>query len=344
MNAPILLNQPLTSWIYLLISTIVGLSIGKLVGFGITYQLKTTYKKTGTKLDDVLANSLKAPLTLLAGGAGLFAGLQFLTLTSFYSQLVEKGFRAYVILVGGLFTLAVIDNLQKFYAKVWVRRTASKLDDAMLPLVTKVVKIVVAALFLLSTLNTLGVNTTSVLASFGIGGLAIALGSQDTLSDLFGSLSVFSDKPFRVGDLIKLVIGGKAYVGYVEELTLRSARVRTLEGTVLAIPNRKLAEAIIENLTLSPKRRVILEFDLAPDLTSDTIRKALQMIRKSLIEADYVSGNSRVHLIGMGKRGWQIEVNFVLDEESYTRFNEIREHILFDIQKSLDTSGVKIAF
>lgn len=331
-------QQTLENWVLFLVCLAGGFLVGELLAWLINLWLKYYCQRNQTKLDDALAESLRNPITLLLGGIGALVGLRYLDLDLATLTQAYQGFRAFVILIGGYFTVSFISSLGRFYGQVWVRRTETGIDDILLPLIIKGLNLLVALLFILTALNTIGVDTTGFLAGMGIGGIALAMASKDSLSDLFGSLSVFADRPFQVGGLIVVTDGTEEYKGYVEEVTLRSTRLRTLDGTMVAIPNRKLAEATIENLSQAPRRRVVLEIELAPSIPADDIRKALQSIRSSLHENKHVPDGFRAHLTGVGEKGWKIEVNFVLDEKSYTRFNEIREHTLFEVQSGLEAA------
>ena len=119
-------------------------------------------------------------------------------------------------------------------------------------------------------------NVTGLLASLSIGGLAVGLAAQDTLSNLFGAVAIFADKPFRVGDRIQL----DAIDGTVEAIGLRSTRVRNLDGHLVAIPNRTVANASIINVSKRPNIKTVMNIGVTYDTTAAQVERAMQVIRE----------------------------------------------------------------
>ena len=126
----------------------------------------------------------------------------------------------------------------------------------------------------LVTLDNIGMNITAAIASLSIGGLAIGLAAQDTLANLFGAVAVFVDKPFRIGDRIKV----ESVEGDVETIGLRSTRVRTLDGHLASIPNKSVGNTTIVNVTERPTIKTEMNIGLTYDTSSEKLRLALRII------------------------------------------------------------------
>jgi len=161
-------------------------------------------------------------------------------------------------------------------------QTESKTDDQIVPFVKESVKIIVMIISLFSILGAVfNLDITSLIAGLGIGGLAIALAAKESLENLLGSFTIFLDKPFVIGDLIKV---GEVE-GNVEKIGFRSTRIRTLEKTFVTVPNKKLVDTELDNLTNREIRRIKFDIGLRYDTPLDTIQKIIAEI-KLFIEND----------------------------------------------------------
>jgi MscS family membrane protein len=162
---------------------------------------------------------------------------------------------------------------------IWQHRAEAShegvLDMQLFPVMRKTLKIFVGVVAILVTSQNLGMNVTGLLASLSIGGLAVGLAAQDTLSNLFGAVAIFADKPFRVGDRIQL----DAIDGTVEAIGLRSTRVRNLDGHLVAIPNRTVANASIINISKRPNIKTVMNIGVTYDTSAAQVERAMQIIR-----------------------------------------------------------------
>jgi MscS family membrane protein len=200
--------------------------------------------------EDVVGR-MQGPLTWAASGAVLLVGIPDLQLgvrSSLYLNTVAQAILSVAIMV---IFLRVVDMMTDM-AKAKAEETDTKMDDQLIPLASRALKVVIWALGLLSILDNLGVDVTSLLAGVTISGLAIALAAKDTVENLFGSMMIFVDRPFQIGDYI--VVGGNE--GTVEEVGFRSTRLRTVLGTVVTIPNGSIATARVDNWGLRTARRI----------------------------------------------------------------------------------------
>ena len=157
-------------------------------------------------------------------------------------------------------------------------RTDNRLDDQIVPLLRKAAKTFLAVLAFILMAQNLGYSVSGLLAGLGIGGLALAMAAKDTLANLFGSLMILIDRPFHQGDWITFPGGD----GVVEEIGLRSTRIRTFAKTVVSIPNQALANATVENHSLMPKRRIKFTLGVTYDSTVDQVRALVQRIEEFL--------------------------------------------------------------
>ena len=202
------------------------------------------------------------------------------------------------------------------------------------------VALVVIVAFL-ATLGILGFNLTTVLAGLGIGGIAIAFAAQKTLENLFGGISVLADEVIRVGDSCRF--GDR--VGTVEDISLRSTRIRTIERTQLSIPNGALATMNIENLTRRDKILFNPTLGVRCETTADQLRFLLAEIRRMLYEHPKVeTDTARIRFASFDNSALSLEVFSYVLTRDYAEFTAIREDVLLRILDIVDKSGSGFAF
>jgi MscS family membrane protein len=150
------------------------------------------------------------------------------------------------------------------------------LDLQIFPVIRKSLKVFIVVVAALVTTQNLGMNVTGLLASLSIGGLAVGLAAQDTLSNLFGAVALFADKPFRVGDRIQL----DSVDGTVEAIGLRSTRIRNLDGHLVAVPNRTMANASITNISKRPNIKTVMNVGVTYATPAERVERAMVIIEE----------------------------------------------------------------
>ena len=205
----------------------------------------------------------------------------------------------------------------------------------------RLLKALVVIVAILAALGVLGFNLTTVLAGLGIGGIAIAFAAQKTLENLFGGISVLADEVIRVGDTCRF--GDR--VGIVEDISLRSTRIRTVERTELSIPNGALATMNIENLTRRDKILFNPTLGMRCETTADQLRFVLAEIRRMLFEHPKVDSDSaRIRFASFDASSLSLEIfSYVLTREM-AEFTAIREDLLLRIMAIVQKSGTDFAF
>lgn len=222
-------------------------------------------------------------LTILMWGA-LFNLVTFPTKLDTYIGHILKGLIAF-------FIIRMIYNLIDATGNVLMNysaKTGSQFDNQLVPFAEKTAKGVIVVLGFLIVLQSFGLNVVSLLAGLGLGGLALALAAQDTAANLFGSVTILLDRPFSVGDLIKV----KDLEGTVEEIGLRSTRIRTLYNSVITVPNGTMAKEYIDNMGVRPARRIRLFLGLTYDTTPEKMEAFCKTVENYLKSYDEVIGDS----------------------------------------------------
>jgi MscS family membrane protein len=226
----------------------------------------------------------------------------------------------------------------QFRLRLEARR--STLTRSVLPLASRVAKITIFIFAVTAIIASWGYNTSTILAGLGIGGIAIALAAQKTIENLFGGVAVISDRPVAVGDFCKF--GDR--VGTVEDIGLRSTRVRTLDRTLVSIPNAEFSSMVLENF--SPRDKVWFHptLNLRRDTTPDQLRRVLEAIRGILTEDHKVEiGALPVRFIGAGSYSLDIEIFAYIRTADYDEFLKIQQDLLLRIMDAISAAGTALA-
>jgi MscS family membrane protein len=272
------------AWLALLGSIFAGLVAGKLVQT-ILRRLGDRLAARGWAARASLFGGVASPISLALLTLGLTVGLGFLYF--------EPGLRAFAdSILRFLYILALAWALYNFVDLVEVglrqvtQRTASSLDDMVVPLIRKALRVFLVVVFTLVVAQfVFGLDITGWLAGLGIAGLAVSLAAQDSIKNLFGSLTVFFDQPFRVGDWIKF--GG--HDGTVEEIGFRSTRLRTAEGHLVTVPNMKFIDNSVENVAARTFFRRTLDVPIARDTPPEKVERAVRIVEGILAEPELAS-------------------------------------------------------
>jgi len=202
-------------------------------------------------------------------------------------------------------------------------------------------KALLAILFVAALLRAFGVNVTAGLAALGVGGLAIALGAQKLIENLIGSLTIIADGPVRIGDFCRF----GTTLGTVEEIGIRSTRIRTLDRTLLTVPNGEFAALHIENFSKRDRFWFHPILNLRYETSVDQMRYVLQSLRSMLAEHPKVEPSTlRVRLIGLAAYSLDVEIFAYVYASDYANFLEIQESLLLSCMEVVEDSGTGFAF
>jgi MscS family membrane protein len=222
------------------------------------------------------------------------------------------------------------------------KSTETRVDDMLIPFVKGGVKLLVVIMGFFTVMGTVfNLNVVTLIGGLGIGGLAVALAAKETLENLLGSFMIFLDKPFVVGEQVK--IGDLE--GVVESIGFRSTRIRTFERAEVSVPNKKMIDAELENLTKREHRRARFVIGLTYDTPTDTVKKIIDeiqtaILRHSLVEKETVW----VRFKEFGASALEIQVNYFVHTQLVEQFLEVREEINYQIVRIVKNNNAQFAF
>ncbi len=329
---------PLWQWIAVLLAIPAAAGIGWLVLVLLEIPVRWWARRRG-QVEIANWRSVSAPAWLLAGTLIHQVFIRYLGVAilprHYYFQLTSI---LLIISVTWIFWRVVRWSLQRMRNRALVRGRAG--TGTLMLLGERILKAMIFGVGVLAVLGDLGFNMSTALAGLGIGGLAIGFGAQKTIENLFGGVSVLADEVFRVGDVCRF--GDRN--GVVEDIGLRSTRIRTEERTLLAIPNGTVATINLENLSRRDKILFKTTLGLRPESKADHVRYVLAEIRRLLYSHPKVETKTvRVRLIDVAGSALSVELLSYILTRDFNEFAAIREDLLLRIMDVMEDSGGGLA-
>ncbi|EDY84329.1 transporter, MscS family [Verrucomicrobiia bacterium DG1235] len=297
-------------------------------------------ERTAWTFDDKLIPAMTGPIGAMVYVIGFFLSISVLSLTSGMDLVVLRIFQASTMTVLFWGLLRLVDVFAEVMVDVAKQRDMGVYH--FIPLIKKTARVFLIVVAVVLVVQNLGYSVGSLLAGMGIGGLALALAAQESLANFFGSVSIVADRPFKVGDWIQV---GDRVDGDVEEIGLRSTKVRTWAKSQLTIPNKVLANEIIENWSRMPKRRVKQYLGVTYSTSPENMEGLVEDIRKLLREDEGVNQDFiLVNFTDFGDSALQILVYYFTSTTAWLEHMDIRQRINLKLMKAVADRGSSIAF
>jgi MscS family membrane protein len=285
------------------------------------------------------SQGFRGPLRVALIVAGMRLALEYASPATLSRTFIERAM-GMILALAVAWAGAVAVNL---IAERWRSRLDPRIQAisfSVLPLGRQILKLSFFLIAILSVLSAWGYNTTAILAGVGVGGIAIALAAQKTIEDLFGGVSVISDRPVLVGDVCRF--GDRT--GTVMHIGLRSTRIRTPDRTIISVPNGQFATMTLENISGRDKIWFHPTINLRRHTTSDQLLQVLTSFRQVLIGHPKVeTGNIPVRFIGVGPYSLDVEVVAYVTTADYDEFLEIQQELLLQILQAVERAGTALA-
>jgi MscS family membrane protein len=300
--------------------------------------LRPLARRTHSALDDVLVESMRTPLQLLIALAAYRAGIVWIAPSYLLRTYLARILTGIIYLSFAWVFIRLIDAITtKLVVAMTGRQKASA--ASIMPLTRRTLKAIVVGIALLATLGSWGYDTTALLAGLGVGGLAVAFAAQKTLENLFGGVAVTTDKPVLVGDFCRY--GDK--LGTVEDIGLRSTRIRTLDRTVVTVPNGEFSSLQIENFGKRDKMSFRPILQLRRDTTAQQLRAVLPRIRQMLLDRPDIERTPRVRLLTIAPNSLDVEIFSYVLTPDYDEFLMKQEELILNLLEILSQEGVSLS-
>jgi MscS family membrane protein len=345
-------GNPLSNYVWCFGILVVGILFRQLISKGLSwlaYKVLRNYAKEEVGYKKFL-ELLRKPFSFFIALVTIYFAFSQLTFPIHWNigPIEEWGLRMFLMRVMQTFIVVsftwIILRIIDFGGLILMHRalkTESRTDDQIIPFIKESIKIVVMIFSLFSILGAVyNLNITSLIAGLGIGGLAIALAAKESLENLLGSFTIFLDKPFVIGDLIKV---GEVE-GNVEKIGFRSTRIRTLEKTFVTVPNKKLVDTDLDNLTNREIRRIKFDLALRYDTPIASIQNIINdtrvMIENDPLRFDEVS----VYLYEFGNSAFIVRVIYFANTAIWKDYMEMRERINYNILQIVNKHKAQFAY
>ncbi len=331
----IFLNNTVLSWL-----TALGIALGTMLALHlvkkvVVHRLGIIAARTDTKLDDVAVAALQATKPLVIVIMGLYAGSTVLAL-----PVAAKLFATRFAIVTGLIQAAIWGNtaLRAYLTEYYGNNASDPARATSAAAVGFIARMVLWIVILLMILDNLGVNITTLVASLGIGGIAVALAVQNILGDLFASLSIVLDKPFVIGDFVIV----DKFLGTIEYVGLKTTRIRSLSGEQLVFSNADLLKSRLQNMTRMNRRRVVFGFGVTFATPTATLRAIPPMLTE-VVKAQQQISFDRAHFSGIGPSSYNFEVVYWVESPDYLRYMDIQQEIYLQLLDRLAEQDIQLA-
>jgi len=327
-------------WLALPLLAVLALVVGRVVGAFATRLLHRLFRRTPTRWDEALLSRTSPALTLLFSVAAAALLLSWLGLRPPADAAVRS-------LLGAIATLGVFWVLWRAVSvweellneRPWAKDNPSA--RSLLSVTRNLARVFVAVTGLVATLAVLGYPVATVLAGLGIGGIAIAFGAQKTIENLFGSIALAADQPFRVGDFVRV----EDFSGHVERIGMRSTQIRTLDRTLVSLPNGKLADMRIEDFAARDRIRFATTLQLAYGTSEEQVRRVVSGIDALLRATPKVWPETVVaSFAALSPSSLDVEVMCWFETPDFAEFRELRQQVLFGILRIVGEAGTSFAF
>lgn len=326
-------------WLFAFLFALGGFILSKIVYWIFKKFVSKVTAKTKTKVDDLLIDMLEEPIMYAIVILGFWLGFRKLELPESATSFMEHVFTFVFIFNITWLVARTIDAFFQEYLVPLTARSESDFDDQIIPIIRKGVRGLIWSLGIVIGLDNAGFDIMALIAGLGIGGLALALAAQDTVKNIFGGIMIFIDKPFKLNERIKV----NGFDGTVQEVGIRSTRIRTLEGRLVTMPNATFSETSIENVTAEPTRKVVLNLGLTYDTTPEKMEEAINTLKTLVV--DFQDKIKEDHLISFNNFGdFSLGILFIYYIKPGADIFKTQSEMNLEILKRFNSKGLEFAF
>ncbi|MBN2716751.1 MAG: mechanosensitive ion channel family protein [Deltaproteobacteria bacterium] len=331
-------------WVYLasLGSIVVGFGGRKLVHVLFKRLIRLT-EKTAVKFDDIFITALAKPVEWAVALGGIFVSLLILPFPKApidFDRFITAMMSSVALVLVIWFCTRLVDGIADWW-DTKAAQTESRLDDQLVPIIRKSLKAFLYVIGVVLILQNLGYSVSSLLAGLGIGGLAMAMAAKDTVANLFGSLVIFLDKPFQVGDWIEM----GSVEGTVEEIGLRTTRIRTFANSVISVPNSAFTTDPCNNWSRMKKRRIKMSIGVTYSTPSRKLDQLVNEIRQLIADNPKIRNDFYlVNFDNFGPSSLDIFIYCFTETTNWGEFLQAKQEFMLSIMDKVASMGLSFAF
>ena len=333
----------------ILLVMLTTMAAGRVAQFFINSYAQHRDKKSGAAVLTLFLRCLTKPISVAIFALGLFICEMLLvfgdegisaSIEIYWTKAVEA-----VAAIAFAYALYRLVDVIEYYLQRWTSKTKTKLDDMLVPVIRKSLRVtiaIIAALWIADGI--LGAEIRAILLSAGVGGIAIALAARDTIANFFGSITIFADRPFQIDELVKI----DGHYGPVEEVGFRSTRMRTLEGHLVTVPNSIVANSIVENVGKRPFIRRTSNITITYDSGQQGAKRAVEIIKEILADVPEINTDPdkppRVYFNDFNDWSLNIYMSYWVKPPDYWLYQQVNERVNLEMMKRFEAEGIEFAF
>lgn len=332
-------GNTLGTWAISLLIILGAVIISKIVYFIISKVIKGYTKKSKGKFDDIIVDMVEEPIVFAIIIIGVWYGIAYLDMPEKFSNFIGKVYYILITFNVAWLITRLFDALVKEYLAPKVSQTDSDLDDQLLPIARKGIKGTIWIIAIVVGLNNAGYDVGALIAGLGLGGLAFAMAAKDSVANLFGGFTIFTDKPFTIHDRIQV----KGFDGTVEEIGIRSTRLKTLAGRMVTIPNAVFANEAIENVSSEDARKITVDLGLTYDTTPEKLEESIKIIKEIALANESIE-NDRIVSTFLSFGDSALIVRLVYYIRKGESVYDTQSAVNMEILKQFTAAGLDFAF
>lgn len=320
---------------------LVFVSVAVLLRFAkwfLTARIKRLVEKSSNTIDDFLFTLIESWDNKVILVISAYFGMQFISASSKTVTVIEKS----LLFIIGLYLVLSLQKLLRFLIRRYIDKRKlqeEQFDETIMLFLQKALSILLWVMALLVFLQNLGFQLTAILGGLGIGGIAIAFAVQSILEDVFSSISIYFDRPFKIGDFI--VIGTDS--GTVQKIGIKSTRIKTLQGEELIVSNKELTQSRVQNFKKMSERRIVFEFSVEYETAAKKLEKIPKLV-KQIFEKTEMADLGRVHFKNLGESSLVYEVVYHVKSSEYLVYMDTQQEVNLSLLKSFEKEGIKFAY
>jgi MscS family membrane protein len=299
------------------------------------------FKKTWKEIKE---NTFYMALKSFFRVSGIYIAILFLRPTfGFSADFILIVTKIYKVIV----TITIANSLansitrKSRFIKIIREKSDKDINDSGARILVRVIKTLIYIIAIFVVFAEIGYDLSGLVTGLGLGSIVLTLAAQDTIKNLLGGIIIFMDKPFRVGEMIKVL----TYQGTVEDMTLRSTRIRTLDNSLIQIPNSLIASESVENLSKFKRRRYILELELVLNTKMDKIDILKEKIHENLMRNEHIFKDTiNIHFTEITSNGFKIIIGCYFDVSDYMEYLDLKEDLNKNIITIINKENIELAY
>ncbi len=330
-------NNKLGDYFIALLILIVSILVIKILRSLVIRSLKKWAAKINNPFDDVIIRILERNIVPIIYLGSFYLAVGNLTLHPIIARAIE----VLVIIGSTILGIRLVATLVEYVLKIYCltyHRDNPSLEQSINALIPAI-RLVIWLIGIIFILDNLGFNISAVVASLGIGGVAIALASQGVLQDLFSYFAILLDRPFELGDFI--IVGD--YVGTIEYVGIKTTRLKSISGEEIIIANTDLTGSRIRNFKRMKERRIVFKFGVIYDTSLEQLKMIPELIEQIIRETEHTKFD-RAHFAGYGDFSLDFEVVYFIDSNDYTEYMNAQQQINLNIKAEFAQHNIQFAY